>query len=73
MSLQFKYRGISHLPNPPIRIGITKKKIIIKPWAVTIALYSIGLSKIVSIAPNSNRIIKDKDVPTKPIQIPNKK
>lgn len=30
--------GISQLPNPPIRIGITKKKIINKPWAVTIVL-----------------------------------
>lgn len=31
-------RGISQLPNPPTRIGITKKKIIRKAWAVTIVL-----------------------------------
>ena len=28
-------RGISQFPNPPIEIGITIKKIIIKAWAVT--------------------------------------
>lgn len=32
--------GISQLPKPPIRIGITKKKIIIKAWLVTVTLYS---------------------------------
>lgn len=30
--------GTSQFPNPPIRIGITIKKIIIKAWAVTITL-----------------------------------
>lgn len=30
--------GTSQLPNPPIRIGITMKKIITKAWAVTITL-----------------------------------
>lgn len=33
-----KRRGISQFPNPPIRIGITAKKIIMKAWAVTIVL-----------------------------------
>jgi hypothetical protein len=28
-------RGTSQLPNPPIIIGITIKKIIMKAWAVT--------------------------------------
>lgn len=28
-------RGTSQLPNPPIIIGITMKKIMIKAWAVT--------------------------------------
>jgi hypothetical protein len=28
-------KGISQLPNPPMEIGITIKKIIIKAWAVT--------------------------------------
>jgi hypothetical protein len=31
--------GSSQLPNPPIMIGITMKKIIMKAWAVTIVLY----------------------------------
>lgn len=30
--------GINQLPNPPIRTGITRKKIIIKACAVTIEL-----------------------------------
>lgn len=30
--------GINQLPNPPIIIGITIKKIIIKAWAVTMTL-----------------------------------
>jgi hypothetical protein len=32
--------GTNQLPNPPISIGITKKKIIIKAWAVIITLYN---------------------------------
>jgi len=35
-----KYKGINQLPNPPINTGITKKNIIINPWAVIILLYS---------------------------------
>lgn len=30
--------GINQLPNPPIRTGITRKKIMINAWAVTIEL-----------------------------------
>ena len=30
--------GINQFPNPPIKIGITIKKIIINAWAVTITL-----------------------------------
>lgn len=30
--------GINQFPNPPIIIGITMKKIIMKAWAVTITL-----------------------------------
>lgn len=33
-------RGRSQLPNPPINMGITMKKIIMKAWAVTMVLYS---------------------------------
>lgn len=32
-------RGISQFPKPPIRTGITKKKIIRNAWAVTKTLY----------------------------------
>lgn len=31
-------KGTNQFPNPPIIIGITIKKIIIKAWAVTIVL-----------------------------------
>lgn len=31
-------KGTNQLPNPPIIIGITIKKIIMKAWAVTITL-----------------------------------
>ena len=31
-------KGISQFPNPPMRMGITKKKIIINAWAVTLTL-----------------------------------
>jgi len=30
--------GTNQLPNPPIKVGITKKKIITKAWAVTTTL-----------------------------------
>lgn len=33
-------RGMSQLPNPPIIMGITRKKIIINACAVTIVLYN---------------------------------
>jgi len=38
MSGQASINGISQLPNPPINTGITRKKIIINAWAVTIEL-----------------------------------
>ena len=31
-------KGSNQLPNPPMAIGITKKKIMMKAWAVTITL-----------------------------------
>jgi len=31
-------RGTNQLPNPPIIVGMTKKKIMINAWAVTITL-----------------------------------
>jgi len=36
----FTMSGTSQFPNPPIIVGITKKKIIINAWAVTITLYN---------------------------------
>ena len=38
ISATFIIKGKSQLPNPPTATGITKKKIIRKAWAVTIAL-----------------------------------
>lgn len=38
MSTQPSIRGSSQLPKPPMAIGITMKKIIMKAWAVTILL-----------------------------------
>jgi hypothetical protein len=40
MSVRPTRRGINMLPKPPIRIGITVKKIIIKAWLVTVTLYN---------------------------------
>ena len=39
--------GTSQFPNPPIRIGITKKKIIKIAWVVTTLTYTSGLKKLV--------------------------
>jgi hypothetical protein len=33
-------KGTNQLPKPPIKAGITIKKIIIKAWAVTTTLYN---------------------------------
>jgi len=38
MSGAFTISGTSQFPNPPIIVGITKKKIIINAWAVTTVL-----------------------------------
>lgn len=38
MSGQPRRSGISQFPKPPIIIGITMKKIMMKAWAVTITL-----------------------------------
>lgn len=63
-------RGISQLPNPPTRIGMTKKKIIRKACAVTIVLYSWSLPNKDPGWPNSARISILIDVPNKPDQVP---
>jgi hypothetical protein len=38
-------RGNNQLPNPPMNVGITKKKIISIAWAVTIVLYNWSLPR----------------------------
>jgi hypothetical protein len=38
-------RGSNQFPNPPIKTGITRKKIMRKAWAVTIVLYSWSLPR----------------------------
>jgi hypothetical protein len=40
ISGQPNINGINQFPNPPIKIGITRKKIIKNAWAVTRTLYS---------------------------------
>jgi len=66
-------KGTSQFPNPPIMIGITIKKIMIKAWAVTITL------KIWSFWPkivgweSLNRMIKLIEAPNIPAHKPNPK
>ena len=60
--------GKSQLPNPPIIIGITRKKIIKKAWAVTIVLYNWSFPRRAPGCPNSARISRLMDVPRRPAQ-----
>lgn len=66
-------RGDSQLPNPPIIIGITKKKIIRNAWAVTNVLYNWSLPKSVPGWPNSVRINNLMEAPINPDQVPRMK
>ena len=61
-----KSKGSNQFPNPPIKIGITKKKIIINPWAVMITLYALSDKKVGPGIRNSVRISNLKILPTKP-------
>jgi len=70
ISGEFKYKGTNQLPNPPINTGITKKNIIIRPWAVIILLYSWLSPMKPPGVPNSNRIKKESLVPKNPPHIP---
>ena len=63
-------KGTNQLPNPPIKIGITIKKIIINAWAVTTTLYSWSSPNKDPLCPSSNRIIILKPVPTIPAHTP---
>ena len=64
--------GTNQFPNPPIKNGITKKKIIINACAVTITLYNWWFpdNACTPGAANSNRIHTDKVVPTTPDNVP---
>lgn len=73
MSGAASMRGISQFPNPPIKIGMTIKKIIRKAWAVTITLYSWSLPKKAPGWPSSTRMIILILVPVSPPQVPSKK
>lgn len=71
MSGQASIRGISQFPNPPIKTGITRKKIIIKACAVTMELYNCGSFR--NDPPgciSSSRISILSDVPKVPAQRP---
>ena len=65
--------GSNQLPKPPIEIGITIKKIIIKAWAVTITLYRCSSPIKGPTTPSSKRITKLILSPTKPDHIPKMK
>ena len=62
--------GANQLPNPPIVVGITKKKIITKAWAVTTLLYNWSSPNNEPVLPSSKRMIEERPVPTKADQIP---
>jgi hypothetical protein len=59
--------GTNQLPNPPIIAGITMKKIMIRPCAVTNTLNSCGVGKIwIPGFCNSSRIPIDNKPPITP-------
>jgi hypothetical protein len=62
--------GSSQLPNPPIKTGITIKKIITNACAVTTTLYNWSFPNKDPGCPNSIRIIKLNPVPNIPLHIP---
>lgn len=66
-------KGTSQFPNPPIIIGITMKKIIMKAWAVTITLKIWSLPIRDPGFPNSVRIRILNDVPSIPAHAPRMK
>lgn len=64
--------GTNQFPNPPIKKGITKKKIMMKAWAVTITLYNwwFPLKICTPGEDNSTRINTDRTAPTIPEKVP---
>ena len=63
-------KGTNQFPNPPIRIGITKKKIIIKACLVTVTLYICSSPNSKPGLLSSLRIMKLKEVPTQAAHSP---
>jgi hypothetical protein len=63
-------KGTNQFPNPPIIIGMTMKKIMIKAWAVTITLYVWSSPMKAPGCPSSRRIRRLKAVPTMADQAP---
>lgn len=63
-------KGSNQFPKPPIKIGITRKKIIRKACAVTTVLYSWSLPKNAPGCLNSNRISILIAAPIIPAQVP---
>lgn len=65
--------GISQLPNPPIIMGITMKKIIMKAWAVTSTLKIWSLPSSEPGWVSSIRIKMLRQAPTRPDHAPKSK
>ena len=65
-------KGTNQLPNPPISVGITMKKIISIAWPVTITLYKWWLysKKLLFGWASVIRIYKDNAVPATPYIAP---
>lgn len=73
ISLHPSIMGMSQFLNPPIKTGITKKKIIISPWAVITILYIDSLIITPPSIRSSVRIINLRIPPNKPAIIPKTK
>lgn len=73
MSGAASIKGISQFPNPPMKTGITRKKIIRKACAVTSTLYTWSFPRKAPGCPSSTRIKSLIEVPINPDQIPKRK
>lgn len=73
ISIDPNIKGTSHFPKPPIKIGMTKKNIIKRACAVTIALYKFLSFKTPPGTDSSKRIKLLKAVPKSPLHTPNNK
>lgn len=71
MSGAVSIRGTNQFPKPPIKIGITKKKIMMKACLVTLTLYNCSSLNKFPGCLSSRRIIILKEVPTAAAHRPN--